>query len=110
MTIIILNKASEQVIYITVGAKVYQLRIYAFRELMYYDIAEGETNIASGQRVMANIWLLPNNIGIKNGNIRFESNAADRDDYIWWEKFNDSYRLMAYNQAEYKKATSNGDV
>ena len=49
---------------------------------------------------MANEWLLPNYVAEGIGNIRFETYAADKDDYVWFEGFNSKFRLVSYNADE----------
>lgn len=85
---------------IPIGERVYSIRLYAFRSLMYIDIKRDDIDIITGKRVMTNAWLLPSYEAADNGNMRFETYSADKNSYVWWEDFNNKFRLCAYGADE----------
>lgn len=97
-----LNVEEEQTVNYTIGGRSFLFRFYGFRDIMYMDVKEGETNIMAGKRVMANRWILPSYIAEGYGNLRFETYASDANDYVWWEGFNTKFRLVSYTDAELK--------
>ena len=94
--------ADEQTVYLALSLVALQVRLYAFRGIMYMDLSSGDDYIFAGKRVIQNTWLLPSFMTEQYGNIRFESYKADGDDYVWWDGFNEKFRLMVYTPDEVK--------
>lgn len=94
------NTNEEQFVYATLSSRPYTFRFYMFRGLLYVDITSRGENLAVGQRVMANQWLIPNYMANHYGNVRFETYAADADEYITPAGFNLKFRLRGYSAKE----------
>ena len=92
----------EQTAYLAVSTISLSIRFYSFRGLMYMDLSYGDDYIFAGKRVIQNSWLLPSYMNEEYGNVRFESYKADGDDYVWWDGFNEKFRLMVYTPEEVK--------
>lgn len=97
-----LQKEEDQSVSIQIGNRTYRFHFFPFRNLMYMDVSYRREMIIAGKRVLPNQWLLPNYIAEGRGNLRFETYKADGNDYVWWEEFNDKFRLMLYKDAEIK--------
>ena len=95
-----LVKEEEQETGLTIGSVQYNIRLFAFRNMMYIDISENNQDIVLGKRVMPNVWIVPDYATQGEGNMRFECYKADGNDYVWWEQFNSKFRLTTYTQAE----------
>lgn len=90
----------EQSVYVSIGERIYEVRIYPFRELMYCDITEGTEYVLAGRRIICNEWLLPDYVAGGDGNFRFETYDPDIEDYPWWEGFGAKFVLRAYSADE----------
>lgn len=95
-----LQQIPEQTAYITVYGRMFNFHFYTFRGLVYVDIKRDTNYVVSGKRVLPNVWLLPRSIAVGYGNVRFETYAADGDDYVWYDGFNKKFRLMVYSDEE----------
>ena len=98
-----IEKSPSQTVFVSLGVGVMRFNFYAFRDIMYVDIFMNDTYIYAGRRIIANQWLLPSYLTGEYGNIRFETYKSDENDYVWWEGFNDKFRLMAYSSEEYQE-------
>lgn len=94
------NKTDEQYVYTTLSSRPYTFRFYVFRDLLYMDISSRGEYLAVGQRVMANQWLIPDYMANQYGNMRFETYAADANEYVTPEGFNLKFRLRGYSAKE----------
>jgi len=90
----------DQTTVLSINGKSFTFRFFAFRGLMYVDISRNDVRIVTGKRIMANRWLIPEYVATGIGNIRFETYKADGDDYVWYEEFNNKFRLVAYKASE----------
>ena len=93
----------DQVVNLAINGRTFNFHFYPFRGLMYMDVTRKGTPIYSGKRVMANQWLISHYIAEGIGNIRFETYAADDEEYVWWEGFNNKFRLVSYTDEEIKQ-------
>lgn len=105
-----LQKIEEQIINIAINGTSFRFRFYAFRNLMYVDVVQGEVEVINGQRVMANQWILPEYIAEGIGNLRFETYDADSNEYVWYEGFNLKFRLISYTDREIKEMEAAEEV
>lgn len=96
MTEYTISETEEQTLNIRLENEIFVLRLYAFRDLMYADVLRGEEYLICGRRVIEGEWLIPPYAASQYGNLRFESFAADRDEYVWYTGFNSKFRLVAY--------------
>lgn len=92
----------DQMVNLAINGRSFNFHIFAFRGLMYIDVSRKGVAIYNGKRVMANQWILPPYIAEGIGNIRFETYDSDGTDYVWWEGFNQKFRLVTYTDAEIK--------
>ena len=95
-----LNVIEDQTYNLTMGDAGFLFHFYAFRGLMYFDVKQDDEYLLAGKRVMANRWLLPTYMTGDNGNLRFETYKSDGEDYVWWEGFNEKFRLVSYTEEE----------
>lgn len=95
-----LTATEEQTAYISLGDRVFELRIYPFRSLMYCDITDGDGYVCAGKRIICNEWLLPDYEAKGVGNFRFETYIPDVEDYPWWEDFGKKFALRVYTADE----------
>ena len=101
-----IGQREEQQFSVSMGNTTFQLRLYAFRDLMYMDLLQGGEYVFAGKRVMANQWILPSYLAEDRGNLRFETYKADDKDYVWYKEFNTKFRLMIYTASEFKEVES----
>ena len=109
MTERFLSKIDDQEISYSLGDVSLTFHFYSFRGLMYLDLMEQNNYIFAGKRVMSNQWILPNYIAEGVGNFRFETYAADAEDYVWYDGFNDKFRLVSYSDEEIKEMQDKGE-
>ena len=105
-----LSNEESQTLSVSIGNLSLFGRLYAFRDLMYMDLRRNETYIFAGKRMLPNQWILPMYIAEGNGNLRFETYVADKDEYVWYDGFNDKFRLMIYTEEEVKTIDAGGKV
>lgn len=97
---IYLTVSEESDVIIVIDEHSFNLHFYPFRGLMYLDLSKDGEIVASGQRVIANQWLLPLYMMDECGNFRFETYKPDANQYVWWEGYNQMFRLVSYTKTE----------
>lgn len=98
-----IQNIEDQIVNLAINGRSFTFHFFPFRGLMYMDVIRKGITIYSGKRVMANQWMLSPYIAEEIGNIRFETYAADEEDYVWWEDFNKKFRLVSYTDEEIKR-------
>lgn len=95
-----ISQTEEQSLNIGLANEIFNLRLYAFRDLMYADVTMGEEYLVCGKRLIAGEWIIPPYYAKPYGNFRFESYESDSDEYVWYTGFNTKFRLVAYTAEE----------
>ena len=98
-----LDITEDQDTTLSIGNRSWHFHFYPFRSLMYVDVTRNGEYILAGKRLMANRWILPNYVAEGHGNLRFETYVSDGDEYVWWEGFNEKFRLVSYTDKEIKE-------
>ena len=98
-----LEQSEDQYADFSINEKSFYFHFFVFRGLVYMDVSTDDEPIVTGKRVLPNTWLLPSYIAEGVGNLRFETYRADKDDYVWYEGFNDKFRLVSYTDEEIKE-------
>ena len=95
-----LKDEDYQTVSVSFGAIEYSITLYKFRSLVYFNVRRGREYVLAGKRCMTNQWMLPLYLTSGEGNLRFETYAADRESYVWPDGFNTKFRLMAYSRTD----------
>lgn len=98
-----LLKVPSQTAFETVESSLFRINIYEFNGLTYADVSIDDELAIAGARCLANKWILPDHIGKRYGNLRFESNAVDSENYVSYAGFMDMFKLMIYTHLEYEE-------
>lgn len=97
-----LVQIENQSFYFNVGANLFNCRLFGFHGLMYMDVSINNDSVASGIRLLPNTWILPVTIGLRFGNMRFETSESDKNYYVDWNGFNDAFKLKVYPPDEFQ--------
>ena len=98
----------ESDFYFNIAPELFVCRVYEFNGLMYMDVSVDDERLVAGKRVVQNEWILPEYLGRRLGNFRFETSEADRDSYPNYEGFNEKFKLAVYSPVEFSDAVGNG--